>query len=90
MMLPPGYLAVRIRINGEGDAFIFPVIKVGAAVAVDANLGRITAPAGNFMFAKPVPGVMILEEATTMGVDMNAIVIRPVLIRQERMTILSK
>ena len=63
--------------HAERDSPILPIIQVGGRIDVDAHLGRVADFTGNLVFAKPVIDALVKEDAATVGIDGNALVVGP-------------
>src|SRR5690606_206064 len=75
--------AVRIVLDREGDAFVFPAVEIGGRITAHADLGAVAAAAFRLVFAEPVVNAFVVEHAAAVGVDVDAIGVRPDFARLE-------
>ena len=67
----------RIVRNSQRYAAVRPMLKIGGTVYVDSDPGKPAVPAGSFVFAIPVPDALVFEHGTAVGVDVDAVIVRP-------------
>lgn len=77
---PPGDFTLRVIRNGQGDALIFPVVQIPGGVDVHAYFGRI---ALDFVLSKPVISSLVKQDSAPVRIDVDPLIVRPRLIRNE-------
>ena len=61
----------------QGDSLVLPVVQVLGGIAVDTHLGVVARVALHLVFPVPVVGPLVVEDAAAVGVDVDAVVVRP-------------
>jgi hypothetical protein len=63
--------------DSQNHAFVFPVIKVLRRVTVYAYISKIAGLSGDFVLAEPIVKAILIQQSSTVGINMHAIVVQP-------------
>ena len=79
----PGDGTGRILRYTQRNAVIMPVVKVGRSIDVNPDVSQIPCEAGNFVLAMPIIKAFVEQDAPTVSIDVNPLVIRPEITRSK-------